>query len=323
MPWLAFRTNTCHWIMPACSFLRIAGRLCRFWVDGIESSVYPCRDFYPLLAPMEVWSHALSALSWLSQDQGPGPGPRLWVHFIDWGWWFWRVVFPTSHQHDQGREVLFMSPMSPAASGCLRAPLLQWFSLRLIYFSHGFLTAFYVRQLFRLDKWCVKFCMCPLLSCFPDKKEPHIFSATVSGSSHEHQLQAQLRWVVRYLLQTTAHPVTVWGHFKLCLSVSAEAMVWGFVRRPSARRPCRIISEPIGRISFKFQLLLALGHTPRMFLNFWKNKKKKNKKQNKKQLPHFPIFQDFFFHFRSHGTLWEQKLQNATPSSGFWPFSNF
>ncbi len=31
---------------------------------------------------------------------------------------------------------------------------------------------------------------------------------------------------------------------------------------------CPIISESIGRISFKFQLLLALDHTPRLVLNF-------------------------------------------------------
>ena len=46
-----------------------------------------------------------------------------------------------------------------------------------------------------------------------------------------------------------------------------------------------IISKPIGQISFKFQLLLALGHSPRLFFELLKNKM------------HFLFFSHFFFFF--------------------------
>ncbi len=53
-----------------------------------------------------------------------------------------------------------------------------------------------------------------------------------------------------------------------CLTVSAGVMVWGFVRRPSIHPSdvrVTFISESIGWISLKCQLLLALGHTARLF----------------------------------------------------------
>ncbi len=60
-------------------------------------------------------------------------------------------------------------------------------------------------------------------------------------------------------------------HFQLCVTMSAELMKSQFVRRPSSVRDT-IISAPNARISFKFWLLLSLGHTPGRFLNFWKKK---------------------------------------------------
>ena len=53
--------------------------------------------------------------------------------------------------------------------------------------------------------------------------------------------------------------------------MSAELMKSKFVRGPQSVR-VSIISVPNARISFKFWLLLALGHTLGRFLNFWKKK---------------------------------------------------
>ena len=71
--------------------------------------------------------------------------------------------------------------------------------------------------------------------------------------------------------------------------------------RPSVRRPfvASISSKAIAWISFKFWFLLSLGHMPRYFLNF----KKKW------------IFTNIF---RFVNTLWEQKIQNATPPSNYF-----
>ena len=84
------------------------------------------------------------------------------------------------------------------------------------------------------------------------------------------------------------------------MTMSAELMKSKFDRRPSVRLiVASIISEPIAWISFKCWLLLPLVHTPRNFLNSG-----------------FFFFFYFFsniFHFRKHGTLWEQKIQNTTP----------
>ena len=58
---------------------------------------------------------------------------------------------------------------------------------------------------------------------------------------------------------------------------------------PSSVVRVAIISERIGYISFKFQLLLALALTPRRFFEFLKKKK------------HFPFFHDFVFFFVNMG----------------------
>ena len=54
----------------------------------------------------------------------------------------------------------------------------------------------------------------------------------------------------------------------------AELMKSKFVRHPSSVRPsvASIISEAIPWMSFKFLVVVSLGHMPRRFLNFWKKK---------------------------------------------------
>ncbi len=103
--------------------------------------------------------------------------------------------------------------------------------------------------------------------------------------------------------------------FKLCLTVSAEVTVWGFVCHSFVICPficpCHIYLrnlQCIGRISFKFQLLLALAQT---FLNFWKKM-------------YFLIFHDFLLLSLTWDPyVWEEKCQNATPPSNrFWIFPN-
>ena len=55
--------------------------------------------------------------------------------------------------------------------------------------------------------------------------------------------------------------------------MSAELARSKFVRPLSSVVRVAIISDPIGQISFKFQLLLPLGHTPRVVLELLKNKR--------------------------------------------------
>ncbi len=128
-----------------------------------------------------------------------------------------------------------------------------------------------------------------------------------------------------------------------CVSRAHEIKI-----RPSSVRPsvASIISDSFACISFKFLVLVfSLGHMPRRFWifetkSFWFFTNifppsnhiwiVSNLFWNffwvvlTKVL--FWIFEnvEFLFRFREYGTLWEPKLQNATPSSNhIWIFSNF
>ncbi len=84
--------------------------------------------------------------------------------------------------------------------------------------------------------------------------------------------------------------------------MSAVLMKSKYVRHLSSVIRVTIISEPIGQISFKFQLLFGLDHTPRRVFEFLKNKK------------HFPIFHVFSSFLLTCYPM-GAKTSNITPPS--------
>ena len=145
------------------------------------------------------------------------------------------------------------------------------------------------------DAFCNTFC------CKPEFHFRAASSFTVYAGSNNRTTGGSLSGLV-----TEKTEVISLGFFYLSLTMSAELTELTksqFVRRPYVH--VAIISEPNVRISFRFWLLLPLGHTfGRFFLFFF-------------------LFFTNIFYFRSHGTLWEWKFQIATPTNRRRKFSNF